>query len=251
MDVKLLRNRGIDKYDYVLKIILVGDTFVGKTNILRKYLDEDVDFSKSTFTIGIDYKISYENINNSFIKNQLWDTAGQERFRSIIKSYFKSSDICLLCFDSTIDMDKKFNDKGSGEGSICNIMKWINILEDNLENNTMIWIIGTKIDILENNDMLKLKNNIREFIQYWRGNTNRVIKFAGWCSSKNNVFMEYDCDNIYFMTREVKEKKINDIFKLIIKNYIETKKKVFKTSLNIRIPKYEEENNNHNCCSIM
>lgn len=245
MNINLIDNKSYEKYDKVLKIILVGDTYVGKTNILAKYVDDK--FENHSFTIGVDYKTSYETINNYYVKNQLWDTAGQERFRSIVKSYFKACDICILCFDSTIDIDKTYEDKSNLEGSICNIMNWIHMLEDNLDDKTLIWIVGTKIDLID--DIDKLKNNIREFTQYWRCNTNRVIKFAGWCSSKEDSFIKYDCDNIYSMNT-VENGSIKDLFRMIIKTYITNKKNNYISSFNIKIDNYDEDNIN-NCCCIM
>lgn len=245
MDINLIDNKGYEKYDKVLKIILVGDTYVGKTNILAKYVDNK--FENHSFTIGVDYKTSYEIINNYYVKNQLWDTAGQERFRSIVKSYFKNCDICILCFDSIIDIDKTYKDNSDLEGSICNIMSWIHILENSLDDKTIIWIVGTKIDLID--DVDKLKDNIREFTQYWRCNTNRVIKFAGWCSSKENSFVKYDCDNIYSMNT-VENGSIKDLFRMVIKTYITNKKNNYISSFNIKIDNYDEDNMN-SCCCIM
>jgi small GTP-binding protein len=244
MNKSLIKNSHHNKYDRSLKIIMVGDSYVGKTNILRKYTNNTI--YENSHTIGIDFMSSYEKVNNMIIKNNLWDTAGQERYRSIIKSYFKSSDICLLCFDSSLMTN--LDDKKNNCGSIKNIINWIRILEDSLDDKTIIWIVGTKIDLL-NNKTDNLKEDISEYMQYWRANTDRVIKFAGWCSSNDDVFYKYDYDSIY--SSRISKVQIKDLFRMMIKNYIEDDDNNYKTSFNIEFNKKNMSTTKSDCCSIM
>lgn len=76
-----------DNYDYLVKILILGDSSVGKTNILTRYTDNK--FAQTHMpTIGIDFKIKTIQIDDKHIKMQIWDTAGQERFKTIINTYY-------------------------------------------------------------------------------------------------------------------------------------------------------------------
>ena len=86
--------------DPVVKIILVGDTGVGKSSLLLTYAEEHFP-GEHTPTIGVDFRFRRVKVNNQTIKLQIWDTAGQERFRAISASYFRGSDIICLMYDIT------------------------------------------------------------------------------------------------------------------------------------------------------
>ena len=123
----------IDKDDEItLKIMLLGDTTVGKTSILLKYTD---GYFPTTYvsTIGVEYKAKKLNMNGNIIKLQIWDTAGQERFKSITHNYFKGADGILFVYDIT---QKKTFD---------NLKIWIRDSEESNQNFKKV-IIGNKID---------------------------------------------------------------------------------------------------------
>ena len=88
------------EYDYIFKVLLVGNSDVGKSSLILRYVDQiwnDVFVP----TIGVDFKVKSLEIENKSIKLQIWDTAGQERFRNVISSYFKGAHGILLIFDIT------------------------------------------------------------------------------------------------------------------------------------------------------
>lgn len=89
-----------DGFDYQIKLLLIGDTGVGKTCLLLRYVD---DRFSSTFitTIGIDFKFKNLMVEGKRVKLQLWDTAGQERFRTITTSYFRGARAVALVYDVT------------------------------------------------------------------------------------------------------------------------------------------------------
>ena len=87
-------------YDYLYKVILVGNSGVGKTSLILKYIDNIVD-TKYNATIGIDFKVKFLTYSNSKIKLQIWDTAGQERFKSLIPSYLKDANCAIIVYDVT------------------------------------------------------------------------------------------------------------------------------------------------------
>lgn len=88
-------------YDVMMKAVIVGNSGVGKSCVLARYVEGD-SFNMPVApmsTIGVDFKIRLLDIRNRVVKLQLWDTAGQERFRSITASYYKSADAVILCYD--------------------------------------------------------------------------------------------------------------------------------------------------------
>lgn len=85
-------------YDYLFKIIVIGDCGSGKSSILARYVDKM--FTENFMaTIGVDFKIKTVTLNNKSIKLQLWDTAGQERFRAMTLTYYRSAHAILLMYD--------------------------------------------------------------------------------------------------------------------------------------------------------
>ncbi len=77
-----------DKYDYLAKILLIGESGVGKTCLLQRFTKNDFPVNHLP-TIAIDFKVKIFEVNGSFVKLQLWDTAGQERFNTLTASFFK------------------------------------------------------------------------------------------------------------------------------------------------------------------
>ena len=78
----------IQEYDYLFKVLLLGDSDVGKSSLILRYTDETFN-SKLINSIGVDFKMKKKEIDGKIIKVQIWDTAGHERFRSITYSYYR------------------------------------------------------------------------------------------------------------------------------------------------------------------
>ena len=96
-----------------MKVLLIGDSGVGKTNLLTRYTEE---YYRETYTstIGVDFKIKQITLDNEKYKMQIWDTAGQERFSVMTKNYFKGAHAVIICF--------ALNDKESFKNSA---EKWL------------------------------------------------------------------------------------------------------------------------------
>ena len=123
--------------DLVYKILLLGDSEVGKSCFLMRYSD-NVFVENYMATIGLDYKLKYIQLESGeMIKVQLWDTAGQDRYRTIAKNYYKGSHGILLLYDIT-----KVN-------SFENIREWIKDIREEVYEKAIIFIIGNKIDKIE------------------------------------------------------------------------------------------------------
>lgn len=123
-------------YDYVLKIIIIGDSCVGKSNLLLQFTDKRFN-PLHDLTIGVEFGvkiISYGKIN---YKLQIWDTAGQEAFKSITKSYYRNAIGCMLVYDVT------------NRKSFENISGWLDDATSLCDKNTEMVLIGNKIDVYD------------------------------------------------------------------------------------------------------
>ena len=123
-------------FDMIFKIILVGDSSVGKTNILSRYLNNTFEENTKP-TVGVEFNSKTYNIDDNIVKAQIWDTAGQERYRSITSAYYKGAKGCLLIYDIT--RKKTFE----------NIDKWISQFKEGADENLYIILIGNKCDLAD------------------------------------------------------------------------------------------------------
>ena len=129
-----MASQGEGGYDVIFKIVLIGDTSVGKTNILSKYLNDEFD-PDSKATVGVEFGTKNFNIDNNVVKVQIWDTAGQERYRSITNAYYKGAKGCILVYDIT------------NKTTFENIDKWLSELKGNGDENMSIILLGNKSDL--------------------------------------------------------------------------------------------------------
>ena len=121
------------KYDYLFKLLIIGESGVGKTCLLLRFTEDSFTANHLT-TIGIDFKIKIINLENKLIKLQIWDTAGQERFRTITKTYYKGAHGIILTYDVT------------DQNSFKNIRNWIKQIEANAQSNVCKVLVGNKCD---------------------------------------------------------------------------------------------------------
>ena len=89
-----------DEYDFIFKVLLLGNSDVGKNSLIIRFVDE-IWSENCVPTIGVDFRVKTLEIDKKRIKMQIWDTAGQERFRTVISSYFRGSHGILLIYDIT------------------------------------------------------------------------------------------------------------------------------------------------------
>lgn len=123
-----------NKYDYLFKLVVIGDTNIGKSCLLSRFID---NYYSTSFisTIGVDFKVKTIKIDNKLIKIQIWDTAGQCRFRTITNSYYRGSHGIFIVYD--ISNRQSFN----------NIEIWIRDVNKFVSDNTIKMLIGTKSDL--------------------------------------------------------------------------------------------------------
>mmetsp|Transcript_19784 Transcript_19784/g.58880 ORF Transcript_19784/g.58880 Transcript_19784/m.58880 type:complete len:204 (+) Transcript_19784:271-882(+) len=121
------------QYDMQIKLLMIGDSAVGKTSLLLRYAN---DTFSSTFitTIGIDFKIKTISLGGKRVKLQIWDTAGQEQFRTITRSYFRGAQGIVLVYDIT---DRRtFN----------SVRSWMAQITDHADNQVNKILVGNKCD---------------------------------------------------------------------------------------------------------
>lgn len=129
-------------YDYLFKLLLIGDSGVGKTCLLFRF-SEDAFNTTFISTIGIDFKIRTIELDGKKIKLQIWDTAGQERFRTITTAYYRGAMGIMLVYDIT------------NEKSFDNIKNWIRNIEEHASSDVERMILGNKCDMNDKRQVSK------------------------------------------------------------------------------------------------
>lgn len=122
------------EYDYLFKLLLIGDSGVGKSCLLLRFADDTYTESYIS-TIGVDFKIRTIDLDGKTIKLQIWDTAGQERFRTITSSYYRGAHGIIVVYDCT-DQDT-FN----------NVKQWLEEIERYACDNVNKLLVGNKSDL--------------------------------------------------------------------------------------------------------
>ena len=124
-------------YDYLFKLLLIGNSAVGKSSLLLRFSDNI--FNESFLpTIGVDFKIRTFDLSNKTVKLQIWDTAGQERFKTITSSYYKGAHGIILVYDIT---DRQ---------TFKDIENWLSEVEKFANENVVRLLIGNKCDLESN-----------------------------------------------------------------------------------------------------
>ena len=133
-----------DNYEMMFKVVLVGDSFVGKTNIMSKYLNNEFH-EDSKATVGVEFGSKQFTIENHIVKVQIWDTAGQERYKAITSAYYKGAKGAFIVYDIT------------RKESFDSIDKWFNDISSVADKNIVIILIGNKSDLEDQRQITKEK----------------------------------------------------------------------------------------------
>ena len=123
-----------DNYDLTLKILIVGDSGVGKTNFILRFLNNEFNQNYMS-TAGIDLKSGSIIIKNKKIRIQIWDTAGQEKYKAITKNLFLKVMGALIVYDIT------------NENSFYNLQSWVSMVKEECGKHMQIVIVGNKSDL--------------------------------------------------------------------------------------------------------
>ena len=179
-------------YDYLFKLLLVGESGVGKTTLLCSFTEGGFSghlttigkkyLNLSIFYIGTDFKIKFLEIQNQKIKLQIWDTGGAERFRKIYEDYYKKVHGIILAYDIS---DRK---------SFINIKSWVKYIKNNSKGNNRIVLIACKCDkpdrVVTEEEGKKLAKELEivffEISSKTNKNVNKVFYYLGEDILENN-----------------------------------------------------------------
>ncbi len=126
-----------EEYDYLYKIVLVGEAAVGKTHLLSRYIKGTLP-KNPTSTIGVEFATRTVTLESGgTVKAQIWDTAGQERYRAITSAHYRRAVGALLVYDLT------------NEKSFLAAKQWMEELRDHAEPDIVIMLVGNKVDLCD------------------------------------------------------------------------------------------------------
>ena len=171
-------------FNYLYKYIVIGDSFVGKSCIVAKYIHGGFDEEFKT-TIGIEFGSKDLTINGKVYRIQIWDTAGQETFRSITRAYYKNSVCSFIVYDVT------------NRQSFLNVQDWFNECKKQTPKTAMMVLVGNKIDL----------NNKRE-VSYEEGENfaknNSMLFYETSAKNGDNI------ENMFYESAEIIANKSNE-----------------------------------------
>jgi len=127
-------------YDYLFKLVLIGDSGVGKSCLLLRFADDAFTDSYIS-TIGVDFRFRTVTIDSKIVKLQIWDTAGQERFRTITSAYYRGADGIIMVYDVT-----------SSE-SFDHVEEWLSEVDRYANENTCKLLVGNKADLVDKREV--------------------------------------------------------------------------------------------------
>lgn len=180
-----------DEYDMIFKLVIIGDSSVGKTGILSRYLSKEFN-ENSKATVGVEFGGKKLLIQDHRVKVQIWDTAGQERYRSITNAYYKGAKGALIVYDI------------SNKVSFENVEKWMKEVQVMGESDMYFILIGNKADLDDKREVSteqgeeKAKNLGIAFMETSAKTSHNV----------DNVFNQ-TCEHI---VKNILSKKIDDGF---------------------------------------
>ncbi|KAK8837655.1 hypothetical protein M9Y10_036188 [Tritrichomonas musculus] len=207
--------------DFLFKIVLVGDSGVGKTNILSRFV-RDIFCEDSKTTIGVEFATKTMTIKNKTVRLQIWDTAGQERYRAITNSYYRGANAAMVVFDIT------------NSNSFKNVPKWLTEIRNNTDSASSIPIM-----LIANKSDLSNSRSVRE------------------ADYKQIVESEHTLECVECSAKvEPPEGKVKEAFETLAKKLVESQEN---SSFSINLPKVtppirgknignDSEKKNPGCC---
>ena len=175
---------GEQEYDYLFKLLLIGNSSVGKSSLLFRFVENVWDDSFVP-TIGVDFKLKTLEVNGKKVKLQIWDTVGQERFKNITASYYRGGNGVLVVYDIT------------ERESFDNLTSWLIEIEKNANKNVYKLLIGNKCDLED-----KRKVTYQEGKDFAESNGMKFIE----TSAKDNTKVQ---EAFELLTSEIMKSAVN------------------------------------------
>lgn len=186
-------------YDHLFKLLIIGDSGVGKSSLLLRFADNTFSGSYIT-TIGVDFKIRTVEINGEKVKLQIWDTAGQERFRTITSTYYRGTHGVIVVYDVT-----------SAE-SFVNVKRWLHEINQNCDDVCRI-LVGNKNDdperkVVETEDAYKFAGQMG--IQLFETSAKENVNVEEMFNCITELVLRAKKDNL----AKQQQQQQNDVVKL-------------------------------------
>ena len=187
-----------NEYDYIFKIVIVGDSCVGKSSLLLKYTDDQ--FCETFIsTIGVDFRVKTLQLNEKLIKLQLWDTAGHERFRTITWSYYRGAHGFIIAFSLT--------DKNSFD----NLSKWLDEIEKYGNEKKYKILVGTKTDMPQVIDQNKIDEFAKEHnLEYYATSAKTGVNIESVFTDITIHLREMNDNNVLKNDKKNKKTELNE-----------------------------------------
>ena len=217
----MLNGINSSNYEYLFKIILIGNSGVGKSSILQQYMNHVFD-SNYKIRIGVDFLMKSLVINNQIVKLQVWDTAGQERYKSMVASYYRGAHVALIVFDLT------------SHRSFEALPSWIEAFYKSGPEQKNTILIGNKKDLI--NERQVTKEEVELFSQ-----TNNMMYFETSAREGDNI--DYVFNYTAKKLLEFYEESGNDIKRQLTPN---TQKQIN----NFQEIRIEETHEKKHCCKL-
>jgi small GTP-binding protein len=193
---------------YLVKVVVIGDVNVGKTNIIHRLMGEE--FREMESTVGVEFAyLTKDNIDEEDPKKslaiQIWDTSGAERYRAITTSHIRNSDGAYIVYDVT------------NQTSFSNLPFWYNLIKEATDNDIVIYLIGNKIDLIYEQGRMVNKSLAVNFVREYN------LQGYAECSAKTNENVEEIFQSFYKTLYkrnknkllEKTNKRINDTEKIL------------------------------------
>lgn len=208
-----------DNYDMIFKLIIVGDSGVGKTGIIERYISGVFnDHTKST--VGVEFGTKKIEIGGKKLKAQIWDTAGQERYRSITNAYYKGAKGALIVYDIT------------NINTFESVERWLREIKVMGDKNMFVILIGNKSDLNEERKVLK-DQGIN------KASTNNIGFFETSAKTSDNIDrVFYDLSNNIF--EKHKSEICNEFDDLFENKLLENRSKAITITINDSNKKRED-----------
>ena len=191
---------------YLVKVVVIGDINVGKTNIIHRLMGEE--FREMESTVGVEFAyLTKDNIDEEDPKKslaiQIWDTSGAERYRAITTSHIRNSDGAYIVYDVT------------NETSFSNLPFWYNLIKEATDDDIVIYLIGNKIDLIYEQGRMVNKNLAVNFVREYN------LQGYAECSAKTNENVEEIFQSFY---KTLYKRNKNKLFEKTNKRVNDTEK---------------------------
>ncbi|KAI0983503.1 hypothetical protein GJ496_004861 [Pomphorhynchus laevis] len=178
--------------DFIFKIVLTGDSGVGKSCLVNKFTRNEFSF-ESRSTIGVEFSSHIVTIEGKIVKVQIWDTAGQERFMSITKAYYRNAFGALLVYDIT------------KLATFQHLDQWLKEIREHADPDAVVILVGNK------SDLRHLRAVMSEDAEAYADANNLIFIEASACDSTNvdNAFMDLIREVYAIFSKRARETKEN------------------------------------------